>query len=721
MKKLLQIFTVVLLLSFLSENSNAQFTIGNDTTICSTPFTLHAGGNIGTVTGPAPTFLDCSNFNGCDDGYCITPINIGFPFTYYGNTYTQLIIGTNGIINFDISLAGQYCPWPISAAIPSATDPTNSIMYPWQDIYYPAAAGGTAFMSYATFGTAPNRYIVFDFNSIPMFSCTSTTDCQQLTLYETSNIIEIPIADKPLCSTWNGGYAIEGVQNSTGTMADWVPGRNYPNLWTATNDCYTFTPNGGGTYTVASISYSPTPMFVGASIDWYENGVLIGTGDSMVVNPPVGITQYIATTTNCGSLISDTMLLTLDPLTLSETKINPTCANAANGSITATATGTAPYTYIWKDSTGAVIQTDANVSGPATLSNLYMGPYSVTVIGSLGCQIQHFDTLTAAFFQAAFTSTPTGYCQYTDLQFQDQSIGVAPTGWGWDFGDGTYSVSQNPTHLYVDSGLFDVSMIIMVPGGCSDTVTHTIQVWPAPIAAWTVSPLTICVNQQLTFTDHSSYYPKQWDWSFGDTSSVNGTGATATHSYYQAGMYTVTLVETDSLCGNDTAIGLVNVNAYPVTSIGNDTSVCKGTQLVLDAGIPNMVYLWSTGATTQTITVTPQKAAEYNVTLNNHGCTYNDAIEIGILCELYIPNAFSPNRDGTNDVFMTFGTEVIEVHIRIYNRWGQLVYSGDDLKKGWNGYMGTQEASVGVYTYDIKATFINNETKEYKGNLTLLR
>ncbi len=719
MKKLIQIFTVILILNFNSKNSFGQFTIGNDTTICSIPFTLHTGGNTGF--GGSSTFLDCNNFNGCDDGYCITPINIGFSFTYYGNTYTQCVFGSNGIVNFDISNAGAYCQWPISSAIPSGSDPTNSIMFPWMDIYYPAAAGNTAFMSYATFGTAPNRYTVFDMCSVPMFSCNALLTSQQVILYETTNIIEMHLTDKPLCATWNSGAGIQGVQNSTGTLADWVPGRNYPTQWIISNDGYRFSPN-GGTYTVTAIPYAPVPMNATGGVTWYENGVNVGTGDSLVVNPPIGVTQYIAIANVCGGVAHDTMNLTYDPLTLAVTKTNPTCANAANGSITATANGSSgSYTYIWKDSTGAVLQTDANVSGPSTLSNLYIGPYSVTLIGSLGCTIQHFDTLTAAFFQADFAFTPTGYCQYKTLQFNDLSIGVTPIGWGWSFGDGTYDVTQNPTHLYVDSGLVDVTMIIVVPGGCSDTVTHTVQVWPAPIASWSVSPLTICVNQQLTFTDHSSYYPKSWDWSFGDTSTINGTGATASHNYHEAGIYTVTLVETDSLCGNDTSIGFVNVNAYPVSYIGADTSVCKGTQLVLDAGIPNMVYLWSTGATTQTITITPQKTSEYSVTLDNHGCTYNDAIEIGILCELYIPNAFSPNRDGYNDMFIVFGTEVTEVHIRIYNRWGQMVYSGDDLKKGWNGYVGSQEAALGVYTYVIKATFINNETKEYKGNLTLIK
>ena len=720
MKKLLAFFSFAFLMT-VANNSFAQFSVGNDTTICAAPFTLHAGGNIGTVTGPTPTFLDCTDFNSCDDGYSIGVINLGFTFTYYGIPYTQCVLGTNGIINFDISLAGTYCQWPVSAAIPTASDPTNSIMWPWQDLYYPAAAGGTAFMSYATFGTAPNRYIVFDFNSVPMYSCNALIDCQQVILYETTNIIEIPIASKPLCTTWNGGNAIEGVQNATGTMADWVPGRNWPTQWTASNDCYRFTP-AGGNYTVAPFVYSPTPMFVGAAIDWYENGILVGTGDSLVVNPPVGTTQYIAVTSNCGSSISDTMLLTLDPMTLSMAFINPTCANAANGSVTATAAGTGPYTYVWTDSLGNIIQTDANINGASTLANQFMGTYHVAVTGALGCVLIDSSTLTAAFFASEFTWTPTGYCQYKDLQFNDASLGVAPTGWLWDFGDGsTQSLLQSPTHMYADSGLFTASLIVMVPGGCTDTMTHVIQAWPAPIAAFGATPTTVCVGRQVNFFDQSNYYPKSWSWNFGDDSTGNGNSVF--HSYGAAGIYTVTLIETDSLCGNDTAVGILNVNWYPVTSIGEDTSICKGTLLQLDAGIPGVEYLWSTGETTQKITISPQKPTEYNVTLDNHGCTYNDAIEIGILCELYIPNAFSPNRDGTNDIFIPYGTEVTHIDIRIYNRWGEMVFNsaGNSITKGWNGYVGSDEASVGVYSYVISATFINNETKMYKGNITLLR
>ncbi len=722
MKNKFSILAIITAITFLlSENSKAQFSIGNDTTICSIPFTLSVAGNTGL--GSAPTYLDCLNFSGCDDGYCITPINLGFSFTYFGNTYTQCVFGSNGVVNFDISLAGSYCQWPISAAIPSASNPTNAIMFPWQDIYYPAAAGNTAFMSYASYGTAPNRYAVFDMCNVPMFICNSIMTSQQVILYETSNIIEMHITDKPLCSTWNSGAGIQGVQNSTGTTAAWVPGRNYPTQWSVSIDGYRFTPS-GGTYTVTSIPYAPVPMNAANVIGWYENGILIGNGPTLVVNPPVGTTEYMAIANTCGGPANDTMLITYDPLTLSVSKIDPTCSNASNGSITATPTGAAPFSYTWTDSAGTVIQSDLNINGPSTLSNQYIGTYYVKLEGSLGCILLDTITLSAAFFQADFSWTPTGYCQGQLLQFQDQSSGVIPIGWQYDYGDGgSVNLIQNPAHQYIDSGLFTVTLINFVPGGCSDTVTHVVQVWPAPIAAFTVSSTTVCVGQMVVFNDKTNYYPKQWDWNFGDTSAAV-SGNTTSHYYGAAGSYNVTLITTDSLCGADTTSGVISVFSYPITNIGNDTAVCKGTVLTLNAGIPGVEYTWSTGASSQSISVSPVKPTEYNVTLNNHGCTFNDAIEIGILCELYIPNAFSPNRDGTNDIFIPFGTEVTYVSMRVYNRWGQMVYSGSsDNKgyKGWNGYFGTDEASVGVYSYIISATFINNETKEYKGNVTLIR
>jgi hypothetical protein len=171
-----------------------------------------------------------------DDQYS-GPISIGFPFCFYGEPQNFLLIGADGVISFDTSQAHGYCPWPIGSAIPSSSNPLNAIFLPWQDLYPP----GGGIISYQTIGVAPNRKFIVDFNAVTIYSCTTTSFTGQVKLYESSNVIEIGVAQKLICS-WNGGYAIEGMQNRMGTAADVVPGRNYPSSWTTTNDSWTFTP-----------------------------------------------------------------------------------------------------------------------------------------------------------------------------------------------------------------------------------------------------------------------------------------------------------------------------------------------------------------------------------------------------------------------------------------------------------------------------------------------
>jgi hypothetical protein len=164
-------------------------------------------------------------------------IPIGFPFCFYGGSYDSLLIGSNGVLSFDTSQAMNYCQWPIPNPIPSSSNPYNAIFLPWQDLCVPL--GGK--ISYQTIGSFPNRKFIVDFSAVPMYSCTTNVFTGQVKLYETSNVVEIDIAQKLICA-WNGGYAIEGIQDRTTTMATVVPGRNYPSVWTANNDSWTFTP-----------------------------------------------------------------------------------------------------------------------------------------------------------------------------------------------------------------------------------------------------------------------------------------------------------------------------------------------------------------------------------------------------------------------------------------------------------------------------------------------
>src|SRR5205085_3086056 len=130
-------------------------------------------------------------------------------------------------ISFNTANACSYNTWPINAAAPSPfpMDLENTIMGPWQDLF--PYGGGS--INYSVVGTAPNRIFVIDYCAVQMYSCTNLLCSDQFQLYEGSNVIETHILHKDLCPGWNGGAAIHGVENATGTVANIVPGQNCPN------------------------------------------------------------------------------------------------------------------------------------------------------------------------------------------------------------------------------------------------------------------------------------------------------------------------------------------------------------------------------------------------------------------------------------------------------------------------------------------------------------
>lgn len=168
-------------------------------------------------------------------------INLPFPFCYDGTYYTQCLISSNGYISFNLGLANGFSDWQIIGAIPTSNPSTitNSILCPWQDLYIPA--GGNIY--YATYGVTPNRRFVVSYNNVRLYQCTAKLFQGQVVLYESTNNIDIICGAKQRCpnnNSWNNNWAIEGVQNATGTVAFSVAGRN-ATVWTTTNDAYRFT------------------------------------------------------------------------------------------------------------------------------------------------------------------------------------------------------------------------------------------------------------------------------------------------------------------------------------------------------------------------------------------------------------------------------------------------------------------------------------------------
>lgn len=161
-------------------------------------------------------------------------VNIGFNFCVDGASYTQLLISSNNYVDFDLGGAGGYSPFSIPGPIPLTipAEVMRTVMSPWEDLYPPA--GGT--INYQTLGIAPNRRFVVSWFQVPMFSCTGQIYTSQLKLFEGSNCIEMHLANKPTCPGWNGGQAIQGINNWNGTMAYVIPGRNAPTQWAVVND-----------------------------------------------------------------------------------------------------------------------------------------------------------------------------------------------------------------------------------------------------------------------------------------------------------------------------------------------------------------------------------------------------------------------------------------------------------------------------------------------------
>jgi gliding motility-associated-like protein len=127
----------------------------------------------------------------------------------------------------------------------------------------------------------------------------------------------------------------------------------------------------------------------------------------------------------------------------------------------------------------------------------------------------------------------------------------------------------------------------------------------------------------------------------------------------------------------------------------------------------------------------PKQTTKYTVLVQNEGgCTSRDDVSIFVVCaegNLFLPNTFSPNGDGLNDVFFPRGKGIHGLrNFRVFNRWGEVVFEqanlqANDMSKGWNGTFNGKLASQDVYVYTIDVICENNFVFSHKGNVALIR
>ncbi|NII23618.1 PKD domain-containing protein [Pseudoflavitalea sp. X16] len=191
-------------------------------------------------------------------------------------------------------------------------------------------------------------------------------------------------------------------------------------------------------------------------------------------------------------------------------------------------------------------------------------------------------------------------------------------------------------------------------------------------------------------------------------------------------------------CFADTGYVSMVIYAYPVIEAGQDQTVPVGNSVTLTPEISKDVTAlkWYPSAGLSCITcTTPVAAPKQTITytleaVNGGGCISRDKVTLFVFCNnanVFMPNTFSPNGDGNNDVFYPRGKGVYSIRsLKIFNRWGDLVYDqmniqANDAGKGWNGMHKGQPAPQDVYVYTMEVICENNVTLNYKGNVALIR
>ena len=248
---------------------------------------------------------------------------------------------------------------------------------------------------------------------------------------------------------------------------------------------------------------------------------------------------------------------------------------------------------------------------------------------------------------------------------------------------------------------------------------------------FTPSSESVCINDTINFNSFNlecSPLPdfiEAMNWDFGD--GQTSTEINPEHYYSQAGEYPVELIVLKTDDCHDTIIKTITVKPNPIVDLGNDTLAEACTTIKLDAGNEGSIYLWSTGEVTQHIEIgilnTDTTAW---VIVDKDGCLATDSILIKaepVQTQLFFPNAFSPNNDGKNDLFIPIGAteDILFYSLAIFNRWGQLMFETNNPLDGWDGkYLG-QQSPHGVYTYKVSYQMgkFCSEIKDYSEMKTI--
>ena len=499
-------------------------------------------------------------------------INLPFNFCFFGNTYNQIVAGSNGVISFDVSNANGTCPWSYTDACPSPNLILNAIYGPYHDI--DPSVGG--YMYSAILGAYPCRTYVVSWYDVPMYSPSTDLSCNylyathQIVLYESTNVIEVYIQEKPLCTIWNDGNAIIGIQDAAGTTGFTAPGRN-TSQWTAYHEAWRFTPNGTPNYSIA----------------WFQGGTQIATGPTVNICVS-GNTTYTANVVynNCdGSQITVTDNVNVNYNSVTNASVSPVNSSVCPGNPDIlTASSLYPVSsYLW--STGGM-------GNQITVNPASNSTYTVTVTNTNGCSSTATATVNMYPLPMVNIGNDTAICAGQTITLNAGNPGC------------TYHWSNNSSGQFMTipaSGSYSVT--VTTPNNCSSSDNINITYLPLPTPSITgLSP--VCAGSTETYAAPANT-SVAFSWTVSGGTIVNGNGTNLVDIQWDiVPVGSISLTETDlsTQCPNSAIPLSITINPLPIVNLSAVPDFCSADPVyTLNTGMPSGGVYSMNGNTVTTI------------------------------------------------------------------------------------------------------------------------
>jgi gliding motility-associated-like protein len=369
----------------------------------------------------------------------------------------------------------------------------------------------------------------------------------------------------------------------------------------------------------------------------------------------------------------------------------------------------------------------------------FYSPY-MTLVDALDCQVVVGGPSVIKIYGAEpfFGIDKRAFCDSGTVYFTNYTItNDTIVNSVWNFGDGGTSTQTNEVHRYTTPGTYYASLSASTTKGCTKTLYDTIRVsgTPQPIIT---APDIACVNSFIQLQG-SLIVPDTsitWSWTLGNGQVASGQNSYT--SYSTVGTPQVKLQAANFLgCKSDTT-KTINVVPLPGINIVQDPTIVAGTGIVIPTTYSQNVVSWTWTPATGLSCLDcanpyskPQFTTKYKVSVvDSNGCASSKEITVTVVCNdknYFIPNTFSPNGDGMNDVFYPRGNGINRIQsMRIFNRWGQMVFEkknfiANEAASGWDGKVNGKPADQDVYVYIIEFVCDNASIIPIKGNVALIR